>query len=348
MTHSVYGHIADAMKLPAIVRLDRNLFVARFETMKIYSALVAVERLLENGVVKHGDTLLDSSSGVYAYALALACHKYGMRCHIIASTVVDKTLLTQLKILGAKVERIQPASTLKLDQSQRVSRIKKIIADNPDIHWMQQYHDDIHYRGYHYIADHIVNMLNPEEMTLVGSVGSGCSTGGLTEALRNRNITTELIAVEPFGSMNFGGEHITDPEFIIAGIGSAIPCKNVKHALYDQINWVSCKYAISASVALLSRHAIFAGLSTGCNYLVAYHEAKRWPDRTVIFIAADTGHKYIDFVFSQPEAALNIDTLKPHRIRRPEQLSLPWSVMTWGRRPSPNGTARSCVDKGNV
>ena len=103
--------------------------------------------------------------------------------------------------------------------------------------------------------------------------------------------------------------------------------------LYDQINWISYKYAMSAAVALLGRHAIFAGLSTGCNYLVAYHEAKRRPEQTFLFIAADTGHKYADSVFAQYESALDIDNLKPHRICQPAELSLPWSVMQWERRP---------------
>ncbi|MCX4736822.1 hypothetical protein [Streptomyces sp. NBC_01363] len=35
-------HIADAMKEPDVVRLDRNVYVLRFEMMKLYSALEAV------------------------------------------------------------------------------------------------------------------------------------------------------------------------------------------------------------------------------------------------------------------------------------------------------------------
>ena len=66
----MFEHITDAIKAPALIRLSERLVVARFETMKVYSALVAVERLLEAGVVDRRSTLVDSSSGIYAYALA--------------------------------------------------------------------------------------------------------------------------------------------------------------------------------------------------------------------------------------------------------------------------------------
>lgn len=77
----IYDHISEAIKLPALVRLRPNLYLARFETMKVYSTLIAVEALLQSGRIDRSTTLLDSSSGIYAYALALACHRYGLKCH---------------------------------------------------------------------------------------------------------------------------------------------------------------------------------------------------------------------------------------------------------------------------
>lgn len=328
----MFDHIADAIKTPDLVRLGPNLYVARFETMKVYSALVAVERLLQAGVVNKGETLLDSSSGIYAYALALACHKFGMKCHIIASKTVDRTLMVQLQILGATVEQVQPAATLKLDQSLRVARIQEILMNNPDVHWMQQYHDDIHYVGYESVADLIGQVLGTKPLSIVGGVGSGCSTGGIVKALRAMNNDVELIGIQPFGSVTFGGEHIEDPGIIIAGIGTSIPFRNVQHVLYDQIHWISFDYGLAGSVALLREHAIFAGLSSGCSYLAARREAALKPDRTILFIAPDTGHRYADAVFARHLEAKDIRTLVPKLASSINGLALPWSVMAWHRQ----------------
>jgi cysteine synthase len=328
----MYDHIADSIKSPTLIKLRNNISFARFEVLKVYSTLTAIEQLLAAGTIKRGHTLLDSSSGIYAYSLALACHRHGMKCRIIASRTADKTLLAQLKILGAEVEQVQSAGNLKMDQSRRVERIKEILASESDVYWMQQYHDTIHYNGYQPVAQQIAREFEGEAVTIVGGVGSGCSTGGVARALREAGHPTELIGVQPFGSVTFASEQIDDPGIIIAGIGSAIPFENVKHALYDQIHWVSFEYGMSATVALLKRHAIFAGLSSGCGYLVASAESLKHPDRQYIVIGADTGHRYVDDVYSRYAEALNIDALAPTEITTASEISFPWSFARWNRR----------------
>lgn len=328
----MFDHIADAIKAPAFIRLAPNLYLARFETMKVYSTLVAVKMLLDRGLVRPGDTLLDSSSGIYAYALALACHKFGMKCHIVGSQTVDRTLLVQLQILGATVEQVPALATLKLDQSRRVERVAELLAAHPRTHWMQQYHDDIHYLGYEPVAAHIAAMLDVRRLTLVGSVGSGCSTGGLITALRRHDPAVAMTGIQPFGSVTFGSEHVADPGIIIAGIGSSIQFRNVRHELYDAIHWVSFDAGMAGAVALLRDHGIFAGLSSGCTYLVGLEEARRHPDRDILLIAPDTGHRYIDAVFARHGEALRPEILAPIMIDTLDELALPWSVLAWNRR----------------
>jgi cysteine synthase len=332
----MFDHITDAIKAPSLVRLGERLFVARFETMKVYSALVAVERLLQAGAVDHRSTLVDSSSGIYAYALALACHKHRLKCHIVASYAVDKALMAQLQILGATVERAPQSASLKLDQNFRVQRIQELLAADPHMHWMRQYHDDIHYCGYEPVAELIRAELGTDDLSVVGAVGSGCSTAGIVQALRTHDTRVRLVGIQPFGSVTFGCRHIEDPGILIAGIGSSIPFRNVRHALYDEIHWVSFGHGLAGAVALLREHAVFAGLSTGCCHVVARHELAAQPGRRVLFISPDTGHRYADAVFTQHQEAADIRTLAPRWVTRQEELALPWSAVQWNRRPSPN------------
>ncbi|MGW2204775.1 pyridoxal-phosphate dependent enzyme [Streptomyces sp. NPDC001774] len=333
-------HIAEAVGRPDLIRLDDRLVCLRFETMKVVSALAAVRHLLDTGAVRRGDTLLDSSSGIYAYALALACHRHGMRCHIVGSTTVDHTLRTQLAVLGATLERMEPCSDLKLDQKRRVERIHEILAAHPEYHWMRQYHDSVHYLGYRAIADRVREATGADGLTVVGGVGSGASTGALARYLREdpdgrAAPDVELVGVQPYGSVTFGAEHVADPEIIIAGIGSSIPFGNVAHELYDTLHWISFDAALAGSVDLLRRHAVFAGLSTGGAYLAARHERERAPGRTVLFVAADTGHRYVDTVFARHAGAAPLSALAPREVRDQSELALPWSRMRWNRTPAP-------------
>lgn len=325
----MHAHIAEAVKKPDLISLEPGLVCLRFETMKVYSALGAVRHLLDTGAVRPGDTLIDSSSGIYAQALALACHRYGMKCHIVGSTTVDRSTRVQLEILGATLEQVAPSTDLRLDQEARVRRIAEILAANPSYHWMRQYHDAIHYYGYREVAESICREIPAGPLALVGGVGSGASTGGIVSYLREAGRDVTLVGVQPFGSVTFGSEHVADPDMIIAGIGSAIPFENVRHTLYDRVHWVNFDCAVSGAVALLRTSGVFAGLSAGAAYLGALWERRRDDSPTYVFIAADTGHRYVDSAYARHEQARDIDTLKPHEITSLDELRLPWSTTSW-------------------
>ncbi|MER6997979.1 cysteine synthase family protein [Streptomyces sp. NPDC000410] len=332
----IHPHITDALKVPDLVRLTENTVLIRFESMKVYSALAAVRDLRDRGVIRPGQTLVDSSSGIYAYALALACHRYGMRCHIVASTTVDATTLAQLEVLGATVEQVTPSPSLKLDQELRVRRVRELLAARPDVHWMRQYHDNVHYLGYREVADLVSAAVRDDRpLSVVGGVGSGASTGGLVEHLRRRDPSVRLVGVQPFGSVTFGSQDHHDPAAIIAGIGSSIVFDNVRHALYDAVHWMDFTHAMSGTVALLRDHAVFAGLSSGAAHLAAIHEARRHPDRLHVVIGADTGHRYVESVHSRHRDALDPAALKPVEVDTPEAMSMPWSTMAWNRAAAP-------------
>lgn len=328
----VHEHITDAIKAPDLLRLSDNVVLARFETLKVYAALGAVRTLVERGIVRPGQTLVDSSSGIYALALAMACHRYGLGCHIVASTTVDAAMRAQLEVLGATVDQMPPSQDLGLDQERRVRRVRQLLAEQPGMHWMRQYHDAVHYTGYREFADLVDRALPGAPLTVVGAVGTGSSTGGLVQPLRGRGREVRLLGVQPFGSVTFGSEGFSDPEAIIAGIGSSIPFDNVRHDLYDALHWVDFRHAMAGAVGLLREHAVFAGLSTGAAHLAAGWEAARHPDHLHLVIGADTGHRYTERVFARHHEALDPRTLKPHQITDLADLAPPWSVMEWKRR----------------
>ncbi|WP_228992285.1 pyridoxal-phosphate dependent enzyme [Streptomyces sp. DH8] len=331
----IHEHITDAVKAPDLIRLTGDVVLARFETMKVYAALGAVRSLLRRGRVVPGQTLVDSSSGIYALALAMACHRYGLRCRIVASTTVDTAMRAQLEILGATVDAMPPSRSLRLDQEARVRHVRRLLAERPDFHWMRQYHDGVHHEGYREFAELLTEALPEGPLTVVGAVGTGASTGGLVRALRESGRPVRLVGVQPFGSVTFGSERFEDPEAIIAGIGSSIPFGNVRHELYDTVHWLDFRHAMAGAVGLLRDHAVFAGLSTGAAHLAASWEAARDPGRLHLVLGADTGHRYTERVFARHAEALDPAGLRPRAITSPTGLRPPWSVMEWAGRPAP-------------
>ncbi|MDQ0983239.1 pyridoxal-phosphate dependent enzyme [Streptomyces sp. V2I9] len=341
----IHEHITDAIKAPDLIRLTGDVVLARFETMKVYAALGAVRSLLRRGRVVPGQTLVDSSSGIYALALAMACHRYGLRCRIVASTTVDAAMRAQLEILGATVDAMPPSRSLRLDQESRVRHVRRLLAERPDFHWMRQYHDGIHHEGYREFADLLTEALPEGPLTVVGAVGTGASTGGLARALRESGRSVRLVGIQPFGSVTFGSERFEDPEAIIAGIGSSIPFGNVRHELYDTVHWLDFRHAMAGAVGLLREHAVFAGLSTGAAHLTASWEAARAPGRLHLVLGADTGHRYAERVFARHAEALDPAGLRPRTITSPAGLRPPWSVMEWAGRAAPSAARTAGEDE---
>ncbi|WP_078877648.1 pyridoxal-phosphate dependent enzyme [Streptomyces sp. 150FB] len=328
----VYEHVSDALAQADLIHLDGRIHVLRFEAMKVASALGAVRQLMSEGSITPGDTLVDSSSGIYAYSLALACHKYGFKCHIVASPSVDLTLKTQLHLLGATVDQPRSTKDASLDQAARVKRVVRYVKDHERAHWMSQYHDRVHYAGYGPIAEQVAAALDSPRVALVSAVGTGASSGSLTSTLEKLGVQTDLIGVQPFGSASFGSHHIEDPRFLISGTGSGIYFDNIDYSLFRAIHWINFDYARSGSIELMRRHGVFAGLSSGAAYLVAQWVLDYWRqdiDHPVVFVAPDTGHRYVEDVFASSDPVVERDPSHPLPIARQSELGLPWCWTDW-------------------
>ncbi|MDO4919593.1 pyridoxal-phosphate dependent enzyme [Kocuria sp.] len=352
-------HAAQAVGAPDLIRLRPGLLALRFEVMKVQSARGAVRQLVAEGRIARGDTVVDSSSGVYALALALACHEAGLQCVVVGSTTVDETLRLQLGMLGARLEQMPPSDSLRADQDRRVARIRDLLAQHPDWHWMRQYHDAVHYRGYRDLALGLGRRLLREghrAVELVAPVGSGSSSGALALGLAESGLEVRLTGVQPFGSVTFGSEDVQDPDMLIAGIGSCIEFRNVRRELYREIHWVSAEVGRAGAVSLCRDHALFAGLSSGAAYAVAGHVLGRAPHghahqpapeapsapgagqdgdtssgRCVLMVCPDTGHRYAGPVFRGHEDVPPVTDFTPHRLTaRGQTPRLPWSCVDWG------------------
>ncbi|WP_129657465.1 pyridoxal-phosphate dependent enzyme [Rothia uropygialis] len=338
---AISRHAGQSLGAPDLIELTPQLFTLRFEVMKARSARAALGRLMQEGTIRAGSTVIDSSSGIYACALALACHEFGVHCYIVGSTTIDETLRIQLDLLGAELEQMPPSESLRADQHRRVSRVQELVKAHPEWHWMRQYHDAVHYLGYEPIASvsgHLLLERGYRAVDLVAPVGSGVSSGSLALGLASSGLDVRLVGVQPFGSVTFGSEEVEDPDMLIAGIGSSIEFENVRHDLYHSIHWISYEVGRSGTISLCREHALFAGLSSGAAYAVARYltqnEAPR--DRCVLMTCPDTGHRYLKGIYDDAAKVRDLSSYGPQRLASPgERPRLPWSSVLWGGKVSP-------------
>ncbi|WP_192250157.1 cysteine synthase family protein [Mesorhizobium caraganae] len=330
-----FAGYSEAYALPNIIRCEANLYLAQFAFMKLLPAKFIIEQALARGTLTHGMKVLETSSGTFALGLAVVCRGGGFQLEIFTDPVMDKGLENRLNSLGVDVCIITEKAREGGYQRSRLdalhARMKQL---GHSCFLPRQYETPDNPAAYKLFADQISGMLDAD-VTLVGSVGSGGSTCGTIERLRQKAPGARLIGVDTFNSVIFGQQ---DGERKLRGLGNSLVPKNVKHELYDEVHLISAPLAFAATRTLHERHAVFAGPTSGASYIVGRWRARQYPGETVVVICPDEGHRYVETAYDDEwlrqngclhEGAL-LDT--PSSEEHPSTALPPWNRYLWKRK----------------
>lgn len=326
---------SDAYALPSLIRCETNLYVAQFAFMKLLPAKYIIEQALARGTLTHGMKVLETSSGTFALGLAVICQERGFQLEIFTDPVMDKGLENRLSSLGAEVFIITEKAKQGGYQRSRLDALHARMRQlGHSCFWPRQYETPDNPAAYKLFADQISGTLDAD-VTLVGSVGSGGSTCGTIERLRQKAPGACLIGVDTFNSVIFGQQ---DGERKLRGLGNSLVPKNVKHELYDEVHFLSAPLAFAATRALHERHAVFAGPTSGVSYIVGRWRARHYPRETVVVVCPDEGHRYVEAVYDpmwlKQNGCLNEGVLleSPATENHPSMALPPWNRYHWNRR----------------
>jgi cysteine synthase A len=176
---------------------------------------------------------------------------------------------------------------------------------------------------------------------VVGTVGSGGSTGGMAAFLRLVCPRMQLVGVDTPNSVLFGP---ADGPRLLRGLGSSIHPRNVDPANFDDVHWVGAATAFHATRRLHQRHGLFMGGTSGAAWLVAQWYAQRNPGATVVALLPDQGWRYLDTVYDdrwlqQHGVLLTELPGAPTEVQHPDEVSGEWTRLAWRRRSLAQVTA---------
>ncbi|MER9632427.1 PLP-dependent cysteine synthase family protein [Mesorhizobium sp. M0296] len=330
-----FSGYSDAYALPKIIRCETNLYLSQFAFMKLLPAKYIIEKALSQGTLTHGMKVLETSSGTFALGLAVVCRERGFQLEIFTDPVMDQGLENRLKSLGAEVFIVTEKAKQGGYQRSRLDALQARMRQlGHSCFWPRQYETPDNPAAYKLFADQITGMLGAD-VTLVGSVGSGGSTCGTIERLRQKAPGARLIGVDTFNSVIFGQQ---DGERKLRGLGNSLVPKNVKHELYDEVHLISAPLACAATRALHERHAVFAGPTSGASYIVGRWRARQYPEEAVVVICPDEGHRYVEAVYDhkwlEQNECLNDGVLVdgPATENHPSTALPPWNRYLWKRK----------------
>lgn len=318
---------------PRLVPLVGDFYGASFFLMKLLPARFMLERAAEQGQLRPGATICESSSGTFGLALAMLAVQHGYRLILVSDWALDRHLHRRLIELGAEVVIVdRPAPTGGLQQA-RLNRLQAYLQDISDSYWPSQYYNRDNPLSYGKVAERFVDRLGRVDC-LVGPVGSGGSMSGTSRYLRTLFPDLHAIGVDTPNSVLFGQP---SGKLNFSGLGGNIVPSNVDHSQFDEVHWLTPAEAFHATHDLHRRHGLFMGPTSGAAYRVAEWWARKNPGRTVVAIFPDEGHRYVETVYDQKWLETISGWSRPLRtgpitVGTPKAPMSGWSRFPWNRR----------------
>ncbi|KXK05735.1 MAG: cystathionine beta-synthase [Chlorobi bacterium OLB4] len=266
-----------------------------------YSMIKAAE---EDGTLKPGGTIVESTSGNTGIGLALAASQKGYKCIFVMTEKVSNEKRNLLKALGADIV-IQPMTAKYGDPEHYVIKAIDIASKTPNAIYINQYGNPSNPKmHYDTTGPEIWRDTDGKVTHFVAGIGTGGTISGTGRFLKDQNPNIKVIGADPLGSIfkTLKDSGVT-PEpipYLIEGIGQDILPDNVDFSVIDEIINVPDDVSVSYTRLLTREEGIFCGGSTGTIVYTALQVAKKLSENdVVVFIVCDTGERYLSKYHSE-------------------------------------------------
>ncbi len=262
-----------------------------------------LKRAAERGEITEETTVVESSSGNFASALAAYTRLVGLRFIPVIDPNISSAYESLLRRMCPTVVKVEERDDTGGFLKTRLAMVKQLCATVPNAFWTNQYGNpdavDAHYR---LTAGEICADFDWLDYVFVG-VSTGGTITGVSRRLKERYPNVKIIAVDARGSAIFGD---APRKRRIPGIGASIVPPFLSDARIDDVVLVPEREAAEACQELLTAHGLFVGGSSGSAFAAVKRYAARMSgtgNPTVLFICADRGMPYLDTVFDPAWAA---------------------------------------------
>jgi 2,3-diaminopropionate biosynthesis protein SbnA len=266
-------------------------------SIKDRAAYWILKRAAERGEIGDETTVIESSSGNFAAALAAFTHLVGLRFIPVIDPNISGAYESFLRRMCPTVVKVEDRDDTGGFLKTRLQMVKHLCATTPNAYWTNQYGNlDAMEAHYELTAGEICADFESLDLAFIG-VSTAGTIAGVSRRLKERYPKIRIVAVDTEGSVIFGG---APRKRHIPGIGSSIVPELLSHAKVDDVVLISERETVEACRELLTTHGLFVGGSSGTAFAAIKRHASRMAGTrcpTVLFLCADRGTPYLDTVF---------------------------------------------------
>jgi 2,3-diaminopropionate biosynthesis protein SbnA len=265
-------------------------------SIKIKTAIGLVEDLERRGIAEPNKTIIiESSSGNLGIALSLVCAIKGYKFICVTDPNATRGNIKSMELYGARVIVVEERDPAGAFLGSRLKKVDQILQSEPNAVWLNQYanvaNKNVHAEQ---TANEIAREFDKVDWVFVGTGTTG-TLAGISERLRYVFPRIKVIAVEPAGSVTFGG---APGKRNIPGIGTSVRPKLADLANPDKVVAVDENSTVEARLSFVRDYHLLVGGSTG-TVLAAVQQLVSEFERgdTIVAISADLGEKYLDTIY---------------------------------------------------
>jgi len=273
-------------------------FVNPVGSIKDRPALWILKRAAERGEICDDTTVIESSSGNFASALAAYTRLVGLRFIPVIDPNISTTYESFLRRLCPTVVKVEERDDTGGFLKTRLQMVEYLCATIPNAYWTNQYGNrDAAEAHYELTAGEVCADFDSLDYVFIG-VSTAGTIAGMSRRLKERYPKVRIVAVDSEGSVIFGGP---PRKRHIPGVGSSIVPPLLADAKIDDAVLIPERETVRACHELLANHGLFVGGSSGTAFAAVKRYAARMAEAkrpTVLFVCADRGTPYLDTVFN--------------------------------------------------
>ncbi|ORI08697.1 cysteine synthase A [Campylobacter concisus] len=246
-----------------------------------------ITKMLADGTLKEGDTIVEPTSGNTGIGVAMCGAALGFK---VILCMPESMSIERRKIVaayGAQLELTPASGGMKA----AIARATELAAQ-PNHVMLSQFENKYNPQAHELTtAAEIVADFSKLDAFVAG-VGTGGTISGVAKILKEKGYDTKVIAVEPEASPVLSGGNPGPHK--IQGIGAGFLPNTMNMSLVSEVEKVSNDDALNAARAIAKSDGLMIGISGGAAYVAAKRVAKRLgAGKKVLFIAPDNGERYL-------------------------------------------------------
>lgn len=316
---NAYNNILELIGNTPLIKLNRvteNIegnFYAKVEAFnpghstKDRIALYILNEAEKRGILKPGDTIIETTSGNTGFSLAMVSIIKGYDCILAVSSKSSKDKIDMLRTMGAKVY-VCPANVSADDKRSYYSVAKRLHEETKGSIYINQYFNDLNIDAhYKTTGPEIWEQTKGQITHLVACSGTGGTISGTARFLKEMNPAIRILGVDAYGSVlkkyhetkEFDSEEIYP--YRIEGLGKNLIPSATDFEMIDKFIKVSDEDSAHAAREIAKKEGLFVGYTSGAAIQAVRQfaqEGEFTKDSNVIIIFPDHGSRYMSKIFS--------------------------------------------------